>query len=132
MKKYDLFLLGLYVLLFLAMVGFVYSLFFQEKQNEIRTGAYIKELYGKPVKAVVIRDTPLDITIREVETLSNGAKHGFELKGRMWTKSAKLFKNHADTLVIAGENGAGATQLTLFLTPSVKLDTIINAPNVKR
>lgn len=128
MKKCDLILLGLYMALLVFIMGYLMAVTYHERQGRIKAMDYIKELYTKPVKTVVIEENPLNIRIeRENSTLPK--LNGFGLTGDMFVREIYCFKIQGDTLVIKGERSK-ISQLVLHLDANVKLDTII--PNMKR
>lgn len=128
MKKCDLILLGLYIALLVFIMGYLMAVTYHERQGRIKAMDYIKELYTKPVKTVVIEENPLNIRIeRENSTLPKF--NGFGLTGNMFAREIYCFKIQGDTLVIKGEKSK-ISQLVLHLDANVKLDTII--PNMKR
>ena len=130
MKKYDFLLLGLYVMAFIGVICILLDITFQEKAVRVKAKDYLEELYQKSVTTVVIKNTPLKLTIRQ-EELPHRLKGGFELSGNMYFSIADCFKIQGDTLMVTGP-AEKLGHVTLHLAPDVKLDTIVNAPHVNR
>lgn len=129
MKKCDLILLGLYVALLVFLLGYITVVMLHEKQGRIEAMDYIKELYKKPVRTVVVEGNPSNIKI-EQENTPLPKLNGFELAGRIFAREINCFEIQGDTLIIKG--GSKISELVLHLDPNVRLDTITNKPNVKR
>lgn len=130
MKKYDFIILGLYVVVFVVLLSIILDITYQEKAVRIKAKDYLEALYRKPVRTVVIKDTPLELTIRRGK-LPHHLESGFELSGNMFFSNADCFKIQGDTLVVTGpaEQFGG---VTLHLAPGVSLDTIVNAPHINQ
>lgn len=126
MKKYDLLLLGLFILgvfVFLTILFVNKKMVIKERKAVI---AQFEKIYQVPVKTVLIRNTNVQFTVRDANKQLN-SQNGIEFSGELDCSDIPCFKILRDTLLI--ENAKGAFVLSLWKMNDVKVDTV-NAPNV--
>ena len=125
MKKYDLFLLLLYILPVITVV-YLYSAFEQPRQYaQEKAKTYFDALQNSEIQTVVVRNTNVDlIVVRESRYL--GKK--LEISGNLSLESTPAFRVSGDTLYI-GDQEIDSRFLKLQVADEVKVDTL-GAPNI--
>lgn len=128
MKKYDLFLLGLFILP--VLIGFtIITIYEGTKTREIKAAiVQFEKIYQVPVNTVLIRNTNVRIIVRDANKQLN-SQNNIEFSGSMACSYVSEFEISGDTLVIGGEFNPEAADLILWKTDGVKVDTV-NAPNI--
>lgn len=117
MKKYDVYLLVLYVLPIIAYL-MIASGFKRMESRELKKGVrYFEEIYRTPIKTVVLHSTPVNWTGEETKRTENG----LEFIGSLDVKYLDCFKVSGDTLVVSERKWFGLR---------LNVDTI-NAPGLK-
>ena len=117
MKKYDFYLLVLYVLPIIAFL-MIASGFKRLESRELKKGVrYFEEIYRTPIKTVVLHSTPVCWTGEGTKRTENG----LEFIGNLDVKYLDCFKVSGDTLVISERRWFGL---------QLNVDTI-NAPGIK-
>lgn len=126
MKKYDLILVGIYIIpVVLAFVIF-YALNNPSSREIKEAETYFKELYKQPVKTVVIYETNMYINVFQTP---EKIQQGFKLTGAMALENVKSCRIVHDTLFMSCKYGDSAGFLKLQVSSDVKVDTL-NAPLV--
>lgn len=127
MKKDDLLLLALYLLLLPAFFMMVSYMKKAETLPKLEAKAYVEKLYQTPVKSVLIKNTDASIRVEYADQL--GRSNGFQLKGSLDVGDVKNLKIAGDTLLIEGDFQPENFLLILQKAGNVSVDTK-NAPGV--
>lgn len=127
MKKYDFIILVTY--LFLLSVGLIVikNSLSPEGTSPKEALAHIKKLYRHPIRAVVIRNTALPLTVVKAQT--NSEKGSFRFTGNINAQKVQDIRILNDTLFMEGIWDA-RNNLILHITPEIQVDTF-SAPHVQ-
>lgn len=126
MKKYDLFLVVLYILPAIIMMSIGISAISHPRSlDKEEADFYFADLQKQTVNTVVIRGTDLELTVIK-KSLASGCD--FELGGAMSIHYVSDFRISGDTLFI-GDRNIESRDLKLQVADHVQVDTI-HAPNV--
>ena len=130
MKKYDLMILGVYLLL--TLVALAVSITYMDPGIKMKKRAahYVKSMYKEPVRVVSIRETDLPLMVVSNIKSRTGSCFRFEGTG-MDPQDIYHCKVVNDTLYIRGKwNWPWNSNLVLYVAPGVQVDTV-KAPRVQ-
>lgn len=122
MKKYDLIILGVYIVLTIAALAM--SIAYMDPSHRMKKQAvrYVKSMYEQPVRVVSIRQTNLPLTVISDSIASRGKRFRFEGTG-VDPEDIYQCKVVNDTLYISGE-WRTHMRLVLFVAPDIQVDTV--------
>lgn len=125
MKKYDLILVALYILLLLLVWGGLTSLGKRSNKAKEEITALSERITQTRIHTVVIKNTELRVYIDRKEEQESIAIE----RGSLPEDGVKLFRLSEDTLYIGGGIGGNENFLALIVPDSVRID-IQEAPHV--
>lgn len=125
MKKYDFYLLVLYVLPIIAFL-MIASGFKRMESRELQKGVrYFEEIYRTPIKTVVLHSTMVNRTREETKRTENG----LEFIGSLDVKYLNCFKVSGDTLVVSERKGFGLQlNVDTIHAPALKIECLSVEP----
>ena len=135
MKKYDFYLLALYICL--ITIFFIIGCGFQRQEYREKKKAmdYFEKIYQTPIKTVILQHTDAQFVVRGPG--ENHLVNGLEFSGSFDISFLNHFKISGDTLVFSEVKGNTETpgffairNLSIYVANDIKVDTI-NAPHVK-
>ncbi|MDE5612211.1 MAG: hypothetical protein K2I90_09385 [Odoribacter sp.] len=121
MKKYDVYLLMLYVLPIIAFL-MIASGFKRMESRELKKGVrYFEEIYRAPIKTVVLHSTPVNRTGEGTTRTENG----LEFIGSLDVKYLDCFKVSGDTLVVSERKWFGLRlNVDTIKAPGLKIERV--------
>lgn len=136
MKKYDFYLLVLYIIPVIVFLIVCYGFYRHDLNAKRQAIAYFEKIYQVPVKTVVFENTNAICSVQGLGP-NSAITNGVEFSGSLDTRFQDNFSISGDTLRI----GDGVTNfvstpghntiynLNLYVSDDIKVDTI-NAPNI--
>lgn len=124
MKKYDLLLVGLYMLPVLVFVVTAFVFFKMGEHRQKETLDYVMRLYQTPINTVEIRDTGGKLKVIRDSAHQFDFRAKVEFQGSLYNDAmGSAIRVSGDTLKIGDFNYFGKS-VTLYVGEEVKVDTI--------